>query len=325
MGVLSEDVVVLQHGKKADDPSVITVSCPDKTGLGCDLCRIILEFELCITKADVSTDGKWCYIIFWVVPCLSSMTVRWASLKTRLLSICPSCLVSFYFESETRPKPSQVYLLKLFCFDRKGLLHDVTQVLCELEHLILRVKVSTMPDGRVMDLFFITDGMELLHTKKRQVDTCERLNAVLGDSCISCELQMAEPEYEGFQQGYSSLPSPVAEELFGYKLSNDDRCSQALAPDLTLLKKANITMDNSLSPAYTLLQINCVDQKCLFYDIMRTLKDCNIKAEIGRHSMADREWEVYRFLLDDTREFPLANSEARSRIIDTVRRKLMGW
>ncbi|XXG75127.1 hypothetical protein AAC387_Pa07g3707 [Persea americana] len=420
MGVLSEDVVVLQHGKKADDPSVITVSCPDKTGLGCDLCRIILEFELCITKADVSTDGKWCYIIFWVVPCLSSMTVRWASLKTRLLSICPSCLVSFYFESATRPKPSQVYLLKLFCFDRKGLLHDVTQVLCELEHLILRVKVSTMPDGRVMDLFFITDGMELLHTKKRQVDTCERLNAVLGDSCISCELQLAGPEYEGFQQGYSSLPSPVAEELFGYKLSNDDRCSQALAPDLTLLKKANITMDNSLSPAYTLLQINCVDQKCLFYDIMRTLKDCNIKiaysrfssnkeghrevdlfiqqidgrkildpeiqsvlssclkmeilhpfrvvianrgpdtellvanqvelsrkgrprvfydvtvalkvlgiciflAEIGRHSMADREWEVYRFLLDDTREFPLANSEARSRIIDTVRRKLMGW
>lgn len=41
--------------------------------------------------------------------------------------------------------------------------------------------------------------------------------------------------------------------------------------------------------------------------------------------MADREWEVYRFLLDDTHEFPLANSEARSRIIDTVRRKLMGW
>ena len=131
-------------------------------------------------------------------------------------------------------------------------------------------------------IYINAHSRELLHTKKRQVDTCERLNAVLGDSCISCELQMAEPEYEGFQQGYSSLPSPVAEELFGYKLSNDDRCSQALAPDLTLLKKANITMDNSLSPAYTLLQINCVDQKCLFYDIMRTLKDCNIKVSSSR-------------------------------------------
>lgn len=36
-------------------------------------------------------------------------------------------------------------------------LADVTQVLCELELTIKKVKVSTTPDGRVMDLFFITD------------------------------------------------------------------------------------------------------------------------------------------------------------------------
>ena len=34
---------------------------------------------------------------------------------------------------------------------------DVTQVLCELELIITKVKVSTTPEGRVMDLFFITD------------------------------------------------------------------------------------------------------------------------------------------------------------------------
>lgn len=34
---------------------------------------------------------------------------------------------------------------------------DVTAVLCELELIIKKVKVSTTPDGRVMDLFFITD------------------------------------------------------------------------------------------------------------------------------------------------------------------------
>ena len=36
---------------------------------------------------------------------------------------------------------------------------DVTQVLCELELTIQRVKVMTTPDGRVLDLFFITDNM----------------------------------------------------------------------------------------------------------------------------------------------------------------------
>lgn len=34
---------------------------------------------------------------------------------------------------------------------------DVTEVLCELELTIMKVKVSTTPDGKVMDLFFITD------------------------------------------------------------------------------------------------------------------------------------------------------------------------
>lgn len=33
----------------------------------------------------------------------------------------------------------------------------MTAVLCELELTIKKVKVSTTPDGRVMDLFFITD------------------------------------------------------------------------------------------------------------------------------------------------------------------------
>lgn len=51
MGVASEDAVVVHLGKRAGEPSVITVNCPDQTGLGCDLCRIILEFGLSITRA----------------------------------------------------------------------------------------------------------------------------------------------------------------------------------------------------------------------------------------------------------------------------------
>lgn len=35
---------------------------------------------------------------------------------------------------------------------------DVTEVLCDLELTIHKVKVSTTPDGKVMDLFFITDN-----------------------------------------------------------------------------------------------------------------------------------------------------------------------
>lgn len=100
--------------------------------------------------------------------------------------------------------------------------------------------------------------------------------AALGDYCITCEIQLAGPEYESLQ-GFSPLPPAIAEELFSYELSDEASYMQTLCPDLKALKKANITVDNSMSPAHTLLQIQCVDQKGLFYDILRTSKDCNIQ------------------------------------------------
>ncbi|KAF3433739.1 hypothetical protein FNV43_RR24842 [Rhamnella rubrinervis] len=419
MGFSCDDAIEIQLGKCPGEPTVVTVNCPDKAGLGCDICRIVLEFGFCITKADFSTDGRWCYIVLWVVPSPSSLIVDWESLKTRLLSACPSCLFSFYLNQQsTGPSSSPLYLLKFWYLDQKGLLHDVTKVLCELELAIQRVKVMPTPDGRVLDLFFITDCMELLHTKKRRDEICGHLMAALGDYCITCEIQLAGPEYESLQ-GFSPLPPAIAEELFSYELS-DEACMQTLSPDMKALKKAHITVDNSMSPAHTLLQIQCVDQKGLFYDILRTSKDCNIQiaygrfsskvkgfrnmdlfiqqtngkkivdpesqialcsrlkeemlhplrviianrgpdtellvanpvelsgkgrprvfydvtlalkvlgififsAEIVRHSTSVRQWEVYRFLLNESDEFPLASCQARSRIVERVRRTLMGW
>lgn len=144
----------------------------------------------CCFVSDVSTDGIWCYIVLWVLPHTSSLTVRWSNLKNCLLSICPSsCSVAFYLNQQpASSSASPVYLLKFLCLDRKELLHgksrynvitfllfflcfsiyclnlwmhfsDVTQVLCELELTIQRVKVTTTPDERVLDLFFITDNM----------------------------------------------------------------------------------------------------------------------------------------------------------------------
>lgn len=117
---------------------------------------------------------------------------------------------------------------------------------------------------------------ELLHTKQRRDDTCEHLTSVLGEYCISCEIQLAGPEY-GNLQGFSSLPPEVAEELLNSKLSDEETCSKATRPDPSTRKRVSITVDNTLSPAHTLLQIQCIDQKCLAYDIMRASKDCNVQ------------------------------------------------
>ncbi|CAA7036789.1 unnamed protein product [Microthlaspi erraticum] len=418
----SEDVVVIE--KKAGEARIITVNCPDRTGLGCDICRIILDFGLSITKGDVTTDGVWCYIVLWVVPHYDSLILRWSHLKNQLVSVCPSCS-TYFLLNMTSPCPAStpVYLLKFFCLDRRGLLHDVTQILTELELelSIQTVKVTTTPDGRVLDLFFITDKMDLLHTKERQDEALEQFRSVLGESCISCELQLAGPEYECHQNNIPSLSPAVAEELFSSEqLTDEDNRAQVLSDDVIKLKDSTVTVDNSLSPAHTLLQIRCVDHRGLLYDVLRTLKDSDIKisygrfspqtkghrdldlfvqlkdgnkivdldqqdslcsrlkaemlhplrvvitnrgpdtellvanpvelsgesrprvffdvtlslkvlgicifsAEIRRYKASDREWEVYRFLLDEKCLFQLGDASARNEIANKVRRTLMGW
>ncbi|CAH8387086.1 unnamed protein product [Eruca vesicaria subsp. sativa] len=420
----NEDAVVIQNGKKAGEPHVITVNCPDRTGVGCDICRIVLDFGLYIKKGDVTTDGVWCYIVLWVIPHYDHLKLRWSHLKTQLVSVCPSCPTYFVLNlMSPSPTSTPVYLLNFFCLDRTGLLHDVTQVLTELELSIQSVKVTTTPDGRVLDLFFITDNLDLLNTKKRQEETLEKFRSVLGESCLSCELKLAGSEYE-YHQNTPSLSPPVAEELFMSEqqlTDEEDNRAQALSDDMIkkLKNSSVVTVDNSFSPSHTLLQIRCVDHRGLLYDVLRTLKDFDVKisygrflpqtqgckdielfvqrdgkkmvdideqrslcsrlkaemlhplrviitnrgpdtelvvanpvelsgkgrprvfydvtlslkvlgicvfsAEIRRYRASDREWEVYRFLLDENCSFQLGSASARNEIANKVRRTLMGW
>lgn len=53
MAMDSEDIVKIENGKSPTELSVITVNCQDKLGLACDLCRIILDFGLLITKGGL--------------------------------------------------------------------------------------------------------------------------------------------------------------------------------------------------------------------------------------------------------------------------------
>ncbi|XP_027938529.1 ACT domain-containing protein ACR10-like [Vigna unguiculata] len=283
MGILHDDVVIIREAEKEGESTVITVNCPDKTGLGCDLCRIILFFGLSIVRGDVSTDGKWCYIVFWVA---GKQRTSWSLLKKRLIEACPSCSsasgISYYRSELQPPKPSDVFLLKFCCHDRKGLLHDITEVLSELELIIHKVKVSTTPDGRVVDLFFITDTRELLHTKKRTDDTIEQLSVVLGDPSITIDIELVGPEITACSQASSFLPSAITEDIFDLQLPD------SLQSGTSTSDSVSVVMDNSLSPAHTLVQIICQDHKGLLYDIMRTLKDYNIQISYGRFSTKTR-------------------------------------
>ncbi|XP_074561321.1 ACT domain-containing protein ACR10-like [Curcuma longa] len=127
-----------------------------------------------------------------------------------------------------------------------------------------------------MDLFLITDTRELLHTKSRKEDACNRLRAVLGDSLCSCEIELASEELASCLQASSSLPPSITEDMLTLEIQDE---SSSPVPQSSFL---SVSVDNSLSHAHSLIQIQCYDHKGLLYDIMRTLKDYNMQISYGR-------------------------------------------
>lgn len=103
---------------------------------------------------------------------------------------------------------------------------------------------------------------------------------------ISCDIEKVGPEVTA-SQSPSLLPPGITEDMF--KLEMGDQPQRGLVPR----NNVSITMDNSLSPAHTLVQIVCQDHKGLLYDIMRTLKDYNIQVTNFKISFGNDQFSTF--------------------------------
>lgn len=90
---------------------------------------------------------------------------------------------------------------------------------------------------------------------------------------ISCDINPAGPEFTSCSPTSVFLPSEITREIFSSNADGIETPSGSPKVDSSM----SISMDNSLSPAHTLVQIVCQYHKGLLYDVMRTLKDYNIK------------------------------------------------
>jgi hypothetical protein len=128
--------------------------------------------------------------VLWVLP-RANQLVKWSLLKTRIEEVCPSIAVQFVPTLIPPVLSRKVLLLQVWSLDRTGLLNgdlliipsilflsssftrsslilsfvktlfsDVVQKLWELELTIHKVKVSTSPDNKSINLFFVTDNRD---------------------------------------------------------------------------------------------------------------------------------------------------------------------
>jgi UTP:GlnB (protein PII) uridylyltransferase len=86
----------------------------------------------------------------------------------------------------------------------------------------------------------------------------------LEDIFTTIDIELVGSETDVFSQASSSLPNAITDV---FDLQSGTSTSDSVS----------VVMDNTLSPAHTLVQIMCQDHKGLLFDIMRTLKDFNIQ------------------------------------------------
>ncbi|KAB1223563.1 hypothetical protein CJ030_MR2G009172 [Morella rubra] len=160
---------------------------------------------------------------------------------------------------------------------------DVTGVLCELELTIKKVKVVQVIDYQhSLRSATLRISLGASTYKEEARGYMQPLSKDVGDAIISCDISMVGPEITACSQTASFLPSAITEDLFELEVPNK------LPSGILTSDSISVTMDNSLSPAHTLVQLVCKDHKGLLYDIMRTVKDYNTKISYGRFSIKQR-------------------------------------
>eukprot|EP00270_Netrium_digitus_P008340 TRINITY_DN2489_c0_g1_i2.p1 TRINITY_DN2489_c0_g1~~TRINITY_DN2489_c0_g1_i2.p1 ORF type:complete len:426 (-),score=28.51 TRINITY_DN2489_c0_g1_i2:218-1495(-) len=425
MAIPSEETVVVRKGAQPRDPTEITINCPDQVGLACDIARTIYEFGLSVTKGDFSTDGRWCFLVFWVIPRVRVVKpTKWSLLKQRLAAHCPPSELTLIRPPSAEPKPQEVHLLQICTNDRTGLLNDVTQTLWDMELTIQKVNVSTSPDGKAIDLFFLTDNRNELPAKSRKEQICHKLETLLSPGLTVLELGPVGPDSGANEGGVgisTSIPYTVEHYLLkdGNGFLTEDKGAEGIVSADKQKHQATVTLDNNMSPAHSFVQVVARDRKGLVFDCLRTLKDilikvayariatdedgmCTIdmfimgpdgmkiqdaqqvkefcarlqnevdrpmrimvvtrgpdsellvgtpmeasgrgrprvlfdvtsllsrlglqvfKADISRHEVGGRQWEVYRFIVQDKYGQPITRHRTRAFIADQVREVLMG-
>ncbi|KAK9831988.1 hypothetical protein WJX81_006685 [Elliptochloris bilobata] len=300
-----EEVVSVRpiYGVEDESQREVRISCPDATGLGCDFARLLLDFGLRILDGDVSTDGRWCFMIFKVQLSIG-VPAHWALLKRRLEAVCPSAAGEHQlWRWSSLPRDFQhPFLLQVASYDRRGFLHDLMHTLWEADVAVFKAHITTGPGGKVLDMFWIYDNRCELPENHRVLQITELVRECLQQRDANCSITPAPPESCSDDSAAALLQrcackdatpaSPLRKivtaksrrrlDMAAAAAPANEVTSESEADEFARLEDVKVTVDNCTTSSYTVVGVVCRDRKGLVYDLFRTLKDIHIRVAYAK-------------------------------------------
>lgn len=111
----------------------------------------------------------------------------------------------------------------------------------------------------------------------------KQVKEFLGELCSFCEMNPAGPECGGLT--CFPLPASITKDIFyddpATFEQDPTRSEKNHSRSEIPANRVVVTVDNTMSPVHSLLQLTCKSRKGLLYDCLRTVKDFNLKVSLG--------------------------------------------
>lgn len=307
----------------------VRISCPDATGLGCDVARMLFDFGLRILEGDVSTDGKWCFLIF-KVKLSKGVRGHWPLLKSRLKKICnmDGAVLPLW---STRPAAESFgppFLLSVSSYDRQGFLHDLVHTLWEADVLVFKAHITTSPAGKVADIFWIYDHRSELPDNHRVLQIKELVKECIRQKDVEVTIESNtndEPAPLLLKRSAcvdASAFSPLRKIVSKRQQLLPDKKGVVITTETDEFgtkEQVQVSIDNCTTAAYSVVNIICNDRKGLVYDLMRTMKDVHIRVAYAKVNVRHAglcEIDIFLQEVDGKR---ILDPELQEQLIETVR------
>ncbi|KAG1363531.1 ACT domain-containing protein ACR6 [Cocos nucifera] len=164
---------VITDNDACDDATVIQVNSVNANGILLEVVQVLIDLNLIITKAYISSDGKWFMNVFNVTDCNGNKLRDEKIINYMQASLESNACLSSLRKSSVGVKPSNGYTsIELLGTDRPGLLFEICTVLMDFKCNVVKAELWTH-NTRVALVVHVTD-----ESTRSAIEDPERLSTV---------------------------------------------------------------------------------------------------------------------------------------------------
>lgn len=300
---------VVIDNKSCEDATVIQVDSINKHGILLEVVQVLIDMNLTITKAYISSDGGWFMDVFNVIDCDGKKIKEKEVIEYIKRRLESNASFSPSFRESVGFMPSNEHTsIELSGTDRPGLLSEVCAVLTDLHCNVVNAEIWTH-NARAAAVVHVTDD-----TTGHAIKDPKRL-ATIGD--LLCNVLKADGDVNTAKMTLSS-PGVTNRERRLHQIMFADRDYERVDKEEIRRMHDNstrpfVTVMDCYEKDYTIVTMRSKDRPKLLFDIICTLTDMQYVVFHGMVNTGRKE-AYQEFYIRHVDGLPIGSEAERERI-----------